>query len=103
MSAEHEVAKLEDLPPGELLRVDVAGVPICLARLRSGSVHAIGDTCTHEQESLSDGYLDGEDVECPLHASRFNVHTGDVEGLPAEEPVATYTVRTEGGSIFVEL
>ena len=103
MSAEHEVAKLKDLPPGELLRVDVGGKPICLARLLSGSVHAIGDTCTHEQESLSDGYLDGEDVECPLHASRFNVHTGDVEGLPADIPVATFTVRMDGESIFVEV
>ena len=103
MSTEHEVAKLQDLPPGELLRVEVGGVPICLARLLSGSVHAIGDICTHEEEPLSDGYLDGEQVECPLHASRFNVHTGGVEGLPAEDPVAIYKVRTEGEVIFVEM
>jgi 3-phenylpropionate/trans-cinnamate dioxygenase ferredoxin component len=47
--------------------------------------------------------LDGEDVECPAHGSRFNVRTGEVSGLPAEDPVDTYPVTIEGDEIFVEV
>jgi 3-phenylpropionate/trans-cinnamate dioxygenase ferredoxin subunit len=96
------VAKLADLGEGSLQRVDPAGIPVCLARLASGEVFAISDTCSHEQIELSDGELDGEDVECPAHGSRFNVRTGAVSGLPAEAPVGTYPVTVENGEIFVE-
>ena len=98
------VAALADLDADNpLKRVDVDGVPICLARLASGEVFAINDMCSHEDIELSDGDLDGDDVECPAHGSRFNVRTGEVSGLPADEPVATYAVTVEGGQIFVEV
>lgn len=97
------VAKLADLSATDLKRVDVEGVPVCLARLASGEVFAISDICSHENIELSDGDLDGEDVECPAHGSRFNVRTGEVSGLPADEPVATYVVTIEDDQIFVEV
>ena len=55
----------------------------------------------HESSSVCE--LDGDDVECPAHGSRFNVRTGEVSGLPADEPVDTYPVTIEDGQIFVEL
>lgn len=97
------VAKLADLEPGALKRVEVEGVPICLARLAGGDTFAISDVCSHEEIELSEGELDGEDVECPEHGSRFNVRTGEVSGLPAEHPVATYPVSVADGEIFVEV
>ncbi len=97
------VAKLADLDDNSLTRVEVDGKPICLVRLGNGEVFAISDICSHEWIELSDGELDGEDVECPAHGSRFNVRTGDVSGLPAEDPVATYPVTVEDGEILVEL
>jgi 3-phenylpropionate/trans-cinnamate dioxygenase ferredoxin subunit len=98
------VAQLTDLDEvTPLRRVDVNGVPICLARLASGEIFAISDVCSHEEIELSDGELDGEDVECPAHGSRFNVRTGEVSGLPAEDPVDTYPVTIEGDDIFVEV
>ncbi|MDX6428277.1 MAG: 3-phenylpropionate/trans-cinnamate dioxygenase ferredoxin component [Streptosporangiaceae bacterium] len=97
------VARLADLDTTELKRVDVEGVPVCLARLDTGQVFAISDICSHEDVELSDGELDGEDVECPAHGSRFSVRTGEVSGLPADEPVATYAVTIEDGQIFVEV
>ena len=95
------VAKLADVKLESLKRVDVEGVPICLARLASGELFAVNDMCSHEDIELSDGELDGDDVECPAHGSRFNVRTGDVSGLPAEDPVATYSVTIEDGEVFV--
>jgi 3-phenylpropionate/trans-cinnamate dioxygenase ferredoxin subunit len=98
------VLRLTDLDEATpLKRVEANGVPICLARLASGEVFAISDLCSHEEIELSDGDLDGEDVECPAHGSRFNVRTGEVSGLPAEDPVDTYPVTVEDGQIVVEV
>ena len=98
------VAALTDLDDGmPLIRVEANGVPVCLARLASGEVFAISDLCSHEEIELSDGELDGEDVECPAHGSRFNVRTGEVSGLPAEDPVATYPVTIEDGKIIIDV
>ena len=97
------VARLADFKEYPLRRVEVDGVPICLARTGSGEVFAISDVCSHEEIELSDGELDGEDVECPAHGSRFNVRTGAVSGLPANAPVATYPVSVEDGEVFVEV
>jgi 3-phenylpropionate/trans-cinnamate dioxygenase ferredoxin subunit len=97
------VARLTDFKEYPLKRVEVDGVPICLARLDSGEVFAISDMCSHDEIELSDGELDGEDVECPAHGSRFNVRTGTVSGLPATAPVATYAVSVADGEISVEV
>jgi 3-phenylpropionate/trans-cinnamate dioxygenase ferredoxin subunit len=98
------VAALTDLDDGTtLMRVEANGVPVCLARLASGEVFAISDLCSHEEIELSDGELDGEDVECPAHGSRFNVRTGEVSGLPAQDPVATYPVTVEDGKIIIDV
>lgn len=97
------VALLRDFDEESLKRVDAAGLPICLVRLAGGEVFAISDICSHDQIELSDGLLDGEDVECPAHGSRFNVRTGEVSGLPAEDAVGTYPVIIEGEQIFVEV
>jgi 3-phenylpropionate/trans-cinnamate dioxygenase ferredoxin subunit len=95
------LVNLDDDTP--LLRVEANGVPVCLARLASGEVFALSDLCSHEDIELSDGELDGEDIECPAHGSRFNVRTGEVSGLPAEDPVATYPVTVEDGKVIVEV
>jgi 3-phenylpropionate/trans-cinnamate dioxygenase ferredoxin subunit len=97
------VARLTDFKEDSLKRVEVNGVLVCLARLEGGEVFAISDMCSHDRFELSDGELDGEEVECPAHGSTFNVRTGEVGGLPATEPVATYPVSVEDGEVFVEV
>ena len=97
------VAKLADLDGNPLKAVTAEGKQICLAKLDSGEVFAISDVCSHEWVELSDGELFDEDVECPAHGSRFNVRTGEVSGLPAEEDVQTYPVTIDGDEIFVEV
>jgi 3-phenylpropionate/trans-cinnamate dioxygenase ferredoxin subunit len=97
------VAGLDDIKPGGLMRVEAGDVPICLARLAGGEVYAISDVCSHEQVELSDGDLQGTEVECPAHSSRFNVLTGDADGFPAEKPVPTYPVTVDGDDIYVEV
>ena len=84
-------------------KVVVDGEEICLAHAEDGEYYAIGDICTHEEYSLSDGELWGLDVECPQHGSRFNLVTGKVTGLPAVIPATTYPVTLEGDDVFIEV
>lgn len=97
------VAGLDNVKPGELLSVEAAGLPICLARLDNGEVYAISNICSHEEIELSDGDLQGIEVECPAHGSRFDVITGAADGFPAEDPVSTYRVIVDGDDIYVEI
>ena len=94
------VAKTSDLSEGEMMLVKVGDERILLSNV-GGDFYAIGDECPHAGGSLSDGYAEGEEVECPLHGSLFNLKTGENTGPPASEPVERYAVRAEGDDILV--
>src|SRR5213596_1356389 len=96
-----EICPLAALPRGEARRVD-ADPPIAVFKTDDGAVFAIDDTCTHQDASLADGWLEGCQVECPLHASRFDLRTGEVDQPPAKTPIRTYKVDVVDGDIFVE-
>ncbi|WP_432028126.1 bifunctional 3-phenylpropionate/cinnamic acid dioxygenase ferredoxin subunit [Streptomyces sp. 1222.5] len=96
------VCRLEDLPEGEALRVDTTP-PIAVFHTEHGELYAIDDTCTHQDASLSDGWLEGCQVECPLHAASFDLRTGEPTRLPARRSVRTHRVTVEGGVIHVHL
>ena len=97
-----KVAEVDALPPGKMRRVEVAGQRILLANVR-GQFYATDDTCTHEDASLSTGFLNGEWVKCPLHGSRFNVCTGEVVDEPADVNLRTYAVRIDGNDVRLNL
>ncbi|MGW0734895.1 bifunctional 3-phenylpropionate/cinnamic acid dioxygenase ferredoxin subunit [Streptomyces sp. NPDC002851] len=94
--------RLADLPRGEALRLDI-DPPVSVFHTDDGEIFAIDDTCTHQDASLSDGWLEGCWVECPLHASKFNLKTGAVDAPPAKRPVRTHEVLIEDGMVYVEL
>ncbi|MGW0748783.1 bifunctional 3-phenylpropionate/cinnamic acid dioxygenase ferredoxin subunit [Streptomyces sp. NPDC002587] len=93
------VCRLEDLPAGESVRVDTAP-PIAVFNA-DGELYAIDDTCTHQEASLSEGWLEGCLIECPLHAASFDVRTGQPTRLPARRPVRTHEVVVTDGVIHV--
>ncbi len=93
------VCALADLPPGESKRV-VAHVPLAVFNA-GGELFAIDDTCTHQDASLSDGWLEGCLIECPLHASSFDLRSGNPTGPPAKRPVRTYPTWVEDGVVYV--
>lgn len=100
MAAFHEVARLEDIAPGELLRVEVGAHLVCLANV-DGVIYAVDDDCTHTGGPLDDGELDDHVLTCPIHLARFDVRNGQVVRGPAREPLLVYTVQVEDGRIFV--
>lgn len=97
------VCGLDDLSPGESLRVDDVSPPIALFRTEDGEVFALDDTCTHQDASLADGWVEDCAVECPLHASRFDLRTGAVDAPPAKRGVRSHAVTIEGDDIYVTL
>jgi 3-phenylpropionate/trans-cinnamate dioxygenase ferredoxin subunit len=95
---------LSDLKDGAPTRVDLDGRAVCLVRL-GGTVHAVDDTCTHAEVSLSEGEVDGATIECWLHGSRFDLATGRPSGPPALTPIAVHraTLTDDGTAVTVEL
>ena len=94
------VCRLADLPRGDAVRVD-STPPIAVFHTEDGELFAIDDTCTHQDASLADGWLEGCEVECPLHASRFDLRTGRVDAPPAKKPVRTHAVSVVDGAVMV--
>jgi len=95
-------AARSDLAEGEVIGVEVAGRSIALYDA-DGNLFATENICTHAYACLSDGWLDGEVIECPLHAARFDVRSGKVLDPPATEDLKTYPVRIVDGEIQVRL
>jgi naphthalene 1,2-dioxygenase ferredoxin component len=96
------VASRGDLKEGDVLGVEAAGRRIALYDV-DGAVFATDNICTHAYAHLSDGWLDGDAIECPLHAARFDVKTGKVLSPPASEDLKTYPVRVVGDTIEVRV
>ena len=96
-----QVAREDELEPGSMMMVEVDGKPVLLANV-DGEFYAVSDLCTHEEYNLSEGYLEGDEVECIGHSAFFNVKTGDVTDGPAMDPLETYSVQIEDGAVFIE-
>jgi nitrite reductase/ring-hydroxylating ferredoxin subunit len=93
------VCAVGDLPDGEAIRVE-ADVPVAVFNV-DGVFYAIDDTCTHQDASLADGWLEGCMIECPLHASCFDLRTGHPTGPPAKIPVRTHEVVIQDGYVYL--
>lgn len=84
------------------LRVELDGVPIAIVRDSNDEIHAIGDTCTHGEISLSEGFVEGDTLECWAHGSAFSLRTGIPQNLPAFEPVPVYVVEIDGDDVLID-
>jgi nitrite reductase/ring-hydroxylating ferredoxin subunit len=92
----------DEVADGESVVVDRAPAPPIAVFNVAGEFYAVDDTCTHDEYSLAEGYVDGDVVECALHMARFNIRTGKVLSLPATRDLGSYSVRVSDGVVFVE-
>jgi 3-phenylpropionate/trans-cinnamate dioxygenase ferredoxin subunit len=97
------VCSLADLPTVGALQTEVAGEMLAIVRDSAGDIHAIQDTCSHENVSLSEGEVEDGEIECWLHGSRFELRSGKPTGLPATAPIAVYPVKIDGDDVFVSV
>ncbi len=96
------VAALADFAASDSIAVDVAGKEIAIF-LVAGGVFATANRCTHGDASLCDGFLEGHEIECPLHQGRFDVRTGRPTCAPVTEAIRSYPVRVEAGRVLIAL
>ena len=90
------------LPTDDVIGVDVAGRDLAICTV-GDAVYAIDNICTHGQACLSDGFLDGHQIECPLHQGRYDVRNGQPLCDPVEDPLRSYPVKIEAGRVYVQL
>jgi 3-phenylpropionate/trans-cinnamate dioxygenase ferredoxin subunit len=95
-------ASLTDVPDGGAVAVEVDGVELALVR-DGDVVYAVVDECSHAAIPLSEGEVEGNEIECWLHGSRFDLRTGKPVNLPATEPVQTFPTTIDGDTVLVDL
>ena len=96
-----KVANRGDVADGDVLGVVIGGRDIAIYNL-GGEVFATDDICTHAYAKLSDGWLDKGEIECPLHAGRFDVKSGKATAPPCTDDLKTFPVRIAGDAIEVK-
>ena len=96
------VARLDDVPVGTMLMVQVEGTDVLLVNVE-GTIRATQGVCSHEYFELDKGFLTGDTLTCALHLSRFDLDTGEALDPPAELPLAVYPAKVDDGMIVLEL
>ena len=97
-----KVCETSDLSPGSMRGVDVSGKRLMIVNV-NGRLYALDRTCTHEDADLSTGFLVGSTITCPLHLSRFDAASGEVQNPPATASLKTYELKIEGTSVYVQV
>ncbi len=95
-----DVARVDELGPGDRRVIDLDGVPVAVFNFE-GEYFAIKNECTHDGGELASGELEGDVIICPRHGARFSITTGEVLGPPAYEDVRTFEVRVLDGKVQV--
>lgn len=97
-----KIAKKQDMRSAEIRAFIVNGQSIILCRIED-EFFAFDEICSHQHQSLAEGWLENHTIECPFHGAQFDIRTGEAITLPAVENIKTYEVKYEGDHIFVKL
>lgn len=97
-----DAAAADAVPQDDVIAVEVAGLDIALYGVE-GEIYATDNLCTHGHARLCDGFLEGHEIECPLHQGRFDVRSGQPSCAPVTEAVKSYPVKIEGGRVWLQL
>lgn len=97
------VGKESEIQPGTSQKVVVNGADVLVVNI-DGRFYAVGDTCTHQGASLSEGSLDGSTITCGWHGAQFDCKTGRLTKFPAQiKDLGSYRITTESGNVFIEV
>lgn len=95
-----DAAAFDDIPQDDVIAVQAGGREIALYGV-DGEVFATDNICTHGHARLCEGFLEGHEIECPLHQGKFDVRTGVPTCAPATESLKRYPVKIEGGRVWL--
>lgn len=103
----HAMNWIDALAADEILADDVKGLRVAGRDIAiyavAGAVYATDNLCTHGNARLCDGFLDGHEIECPLHQGKFDVRNGKPLCAPVTESLRIYPVRIEGGRLYLQI
>jgi nitrite reductase/ring-hydroxylating ferredoxin subunit len=97
------VASTKQVATGQAFACKVGKREIAVYHLDDGNWAATDNICSHAFALLSEGWLEGTEIECPLHAARFDVTSGKALCAPADKPVQVYPVKVEGKDVLVQI
>lgn len=97
-----DAAARDAVPAGDVIGVVVNGLELALYDV-DGQIYATDNLCTHGAARLSDGFLEGNEIECPLHQGRFDVCTGRALCAPLDDDVRSYPVKIDGDRVYVRI
>ena len=100
--AKIELCNTGDVEPGTAMKVEANGLELAVFNVE-GEFYVMDDACTHGPGSLSEGFIDGDVVECNFHNGQFDIKTGEVVSPPCMIPVRTYPTTVEGGAVFIDV
>ena len=98
-----DVCAVDELPDGEVAVVEDGAAGRIAVFAVDGELFGLADECSHQQAWLSDGFVEGCAVECPLHSSLFDLRTGVPSGPPARQPVRTFAAAVQGDRVVVHV
>ena len=102
MSGKIELCSVGEVAPGAALKVEHGDLTLAVFNV-DGEFHVTDDACTHGPGSLSEGYIEGDVVECNFHNGQFNIKTGEVVAPPCMIPIKTYRTVVEDEKVFIVL
>ncbi len=97
-----DLCSAAEVAPGTALKVETRELALAVFNV-GGEFFVTDDMCTHGPGSLSEGYIEGDVVECNFHNGQFNIKTGAVVGPPCMVPVKTYKTLVENGRVLIEV
>ncbi len=97
------VAAVSDVGEGSVIGVETMGLNLAIYHLAGGEICVTDNVCTHAFALLSEGWLEDNIIECPLHAGQFDVRTGKGLGAPIEADLKVFPVKLEAGDILIDL
>jgi nitrite reductase/ring-hydroxylating ferredoxin subunit len=97
-----ELCGAADVPPGGVIKVERQGLELAVFNV-DGEFYVTDDHCTHGPGLLSEGYVDGDIVECNFHGGQYNIRTGAVVLPPCVDPVKTYPAVVRDGKVIIEI
>jgi nitrite reductase/ring-hydroxylating ferredoxin subunit len=101
MSRRIDLCSTADVAPGNALKVETGDLTLAVFNL-DGEFYVTDDLCTHGPGSLSEGYIEGDIVECNFHNGQFNIKTGEVVSPPCMIPIKTYKTVVENDRVLIE-
>jgi nitrite reductase/ring-hydroxylating ferredoxin subunit len=96
-----DLCSTADIAPGSAIKVETGDLSLAVYNV-DGEFFCTDDLCTHGPGSLSEGYIDGDVVECNFHNGQFNIKTGEVVSPPCMIPIKTYKTVVQGDRVFIE-